>query len=151
MVNGSPLLNQMVITWGLQARGRPINCDSWPNPMTSNAIWTSTQVGFLQTLYTQNAWCTHQSLYQLQSCWEFGVERIHWGSGVYMFFLLPSSKRVHISSSKVRKKDEILLMELMEEILRAPVDMVNIPLFTRFFYIPGGAGFLPSTVCFQES
>ena len=27
----------------------------------------------------------------------------------------------------------------------APVDMVNIPLFTRL-YMPGGAGFLPSTV-----
>jgi len=28
----------------------------------------------------------------------------------------------------------------------APVDMVNISLFTGFLYIPGGAGFLPSTV-----
>ena len=28
----------------------------------------------------------------------------------------------------------------------APVDMANIPLLTGFFYIPGGAGFLPSTV-----
>ena len=30
----------------------------------------------------------------------------------------------------------------------APVDMVNIPLFIGFLYIPGGClGFLPSTVC----
>ena len=28
----------------------------------------------------------------------------------------------------------------------APVDMANIPLLTVFFCIPGGAGFLPSTV-----
>ena len=28
----------------------------------------------------------------------------------------------------------------------APVDMVNIPLFIGFLTIPGGAGFLPSTV-----
>ena len=28
----------------------------------------------------------------------------------------------------------------------APVDMVNIPLFTAFLYIPSGVGFLPSTV-----
>ena len=34
---------------------------------------------------------------------------------------------------------------LMEKIL-TPVDMVNIPLFTRFEKIPSGAGFLPSTV-----
>ena len=33
----------------------------------------------------------------------------------------------------------------MEEILHQ-FQMVVIPLFTRFFYIPGGAGFLPSTV-----
>ena len=31
-----------------------------------------------------------------------------------------------------------------------PVDMENIPLFTGFFYIPGGClGFLPSTVAFE--
>ena len=36
-------------------------------------------------------------------------------------------------------------IRLMEEI-RLTVDMVNIPLFTGFLYIPGGAGFLPSTV-----
>ena len=28
----------------------------------------------------------------------------------------------------------------------APLDVVNIPLFTGVFYIPGGAGFLASTV-----
>ena len=28
----------------------------------------------------------------------------------------------------------------------APVDIVNIPLFTGFYNVPGGAGFLPSTV-----
>ena len=27
----------------------------------------------------------------------------------------------------------------------APGDMVNVPLFSRVLYIPGGAGFLPST------
>ena len=32
------------------------------------------------------------------------------------------------------------------EIRRSPVDMVNIPLFVECLYIPGGAGFLPSTV-----
>ena len=33
----------------------------------------------------------------------------------------------------------------------APVDMVNIPLFTTgYIYIPGGAGFLPSTVSLAE-
>ena len=31
----------------------------------------------------------------------------------------------------------------------APVDMINVPLFIicKVLYIPGGAGFLPSTVC----
>ncbi len=33
----------------------------------------------------------------------------------------------------------------MEEILQTPVDMVNFPIIQRVLYIPGGAGFLPST------
>ncbi len=34
------------------------------------------------------------------------------------------------------------------KIRRSPVDIVNIPLFTGFLYIPGGClGFLPSTIC----
>jgi len=36
----------------------------------------------------------------------------------------------------------------------APVDMVNIPIFTGFYnvlYIPGGAGVLPSTVAYTSS
>ena len=35
------------------------------------------------------------------------------------------------------------------EIRQKPVDMVNIiyPIIYRVLYIPGGAGFLPSTVC----
>ena len=35
---------------------------------------------------------------------------------------------------------------LLVEKIPTPVDMVNIPLFTRFEKIPSGAGFLPSTV-----
>ena len=40
-------------------------------------------------------------------------------------------------------------MILMEEIRRSPVDMVNTRkyhMIYRVLYIPGGAGFLPSTV-----
>ena len=37
------------------------------------------------------------------------------------------------------------------EILRSPVDVGNIPLFTRFQKMPGGSlGFLPSTVGILE-
>ena len=33
----------------------------------------------------------------------------------------------------------------------APVDMENLPVFTRFYTCPGGAGFLPSTVVTSSS
>ena len=37
----------------------------------------------------------------------------------------------------------------MEEIRLSPVDMVDILFFTGVLYIPGGAGFLPSTVSLE--
>ena len=44
-------------------------------------------------------------------------------------------------------KTPSLAILLMEEIWQAPVDMLNIPLFTGFYTSPSGARFLPSTVC----
>ena len=43
---------------------------------------------------------------------------------------------------------KILVLLLMEEILQ-PVDMEAVPIIYKVLYIPGGAGFLPSTVCLQ--
>ena len=40
------------------------------------------------------------------------------------------------------------LLLLMEEILQQLIDIVY-PIIYRVAYIPGGAGFLPSTVCFR--
>ena len=174
MINGSPLLNQMVITCGQQARGRtPLkcvcmyvyiyiyvlsNCDSWPNPMTSNAIWTSTQdkssrfpTNFIHPKRLMHPSEPPPAPIMLRIWGREDSLRIWMDLGYTCFFSYPPANESIYHLQKWEKKEDILLMELMEEILRAPVDMVNIPLFTGFSCVPGGAGFLPSTVRFQES
>ena len=45
-----------------------------------------------------------------------------------------------------------LVILLMEEILHQLIGRLShvIPLFTRIFFVPGGAGFLPSTVFLEN-
>ena len=49
-----------------------------------------------------------------------------------------------------RETQSVLLCGMVDGRNPAPVDVINIIFFYRFFYISGGAGFLPSTVCFWK-
>ena len=44
---------------------------------------------------------------------------------------------------------QFLIVLLMVQKSDSPVHMVNIPLFIGFLYIPGGAGFVPSTLFYR--
>ena len=84
------------------------------------------------------------------------VEIISW---LVLYVILPNRKvalwttvtlRVYVSFREVSMRSEWNDAYTVDgsEILRSPVEgkVVEIPLCTRFYYIPGGAGFCPSTV-----
>ena len=57
-----------------------------------------------------------------------------------------ASKQVVLTPHDIPRSLRVLLILLMAKIRRSPVEVGIFPIIYRVSYIPGGAGFKPSTV-----